>query len=168
MVEGYNGIGTFHSVYNYNLNSFLSWSHVTYGSSGWSMGVHEKRANLDEFLGIKYYILPSNDTNVPFGYTKIMETNGKTVYRNDNHIELGFSFDRIYQTTVMDSSYRSYNGATEKNEILYKFLQKESKKMKGILDNLEKYREKNEQRICELSDQQKLIEEGLYYFSDKE
>lgn len=119
MVEGYNGIGTFHSVYNYNLNSFLSWSHVTYGSSGWSMGVHEKRANLDEFLGIKYYILPSNDTNVPFGYTKIMETNGKTVYRNDNHIELGFSFDRIYQTTVMDSSYRSYNGATEKNEILY-------------------------------------------------
>lgn len=56
----------------------------------------------------------------------------------------------------------------EKNEILYKFLLKESKKMKGIIDNLEKYREKNEQRICELRKQQKLIEEGLYYFSDKE
>lgn len=56
----------------------------------------------------------------------------------------------------------------ERNEILYKFLLKESKKMKRILGNLEKYREKNEERICELSEQQKLIEEGLYYFSDKE
>lgn len=56
----------------------------------------------------------------------------------------------------------------EKNTVLYQFLKKESRKLKSILENLEQYREKNEQRICELKEQEKLIQEGLCYFSDKE
>ncbi|SET25486.1 tRNA (adenine(22)-N(1))-methyltransferase [[Clostridium] polysaccharolyticum] len=52
----------------------------------------------------------------------------------------------------------------EKNDILYQFLQKESEKIQSILENLELYREKNEQRISELREQQRLIEEGLNYF----
>ena len=62
MVEGYRGLGTFHSMYNYELDEFAEWSRITYTTSSkswrpWSMGVHEKRANLDTFLGVKYYIV---------------------------------------------------------------------------------------------------------------
>ena len=125
MIEGYNGVGTFHSVYNYELNDFLSWSHVTYSSSGWTMGVHEKRINLDTFLGIKYYILPSDDTNVPFGFEECYRSEDKAVYRNKNHIELGFAFDSLISEEGMSSS--SFNHDTIKNEILYL--------TGGILDN---------------------------------
>lgn len=52
----------------------------------------------------------------------------------------------------------------ERDNILHQFLRKESEKMQTILENLWQYREKNEQRIGELREQQKLIEEGLNYF----
>jgi len=52
MVEGYNGVGLFCSVYNYETEDFFNWSRVSY-SGGWTLGIHEKRMNLDEFLGVK-------------------------------------------------------------------------------------------------------------------
>lgn len=97
MVENYNGLGSFHSIYGYELNDFLQWTHFTYdcGNGSWSMGDHEKKINLENFLNVKYYILNQDDTNVPFGLTKILEEDGKAVYRNDNFVPLGFNFDSI-------------------------------------------------------------------------
>lgn len=103
MMMGTPGIGTFHSVYNTNLDDFLSWSDVKYNGS-WSMGVHEKKANLDEFLGIKYYILKDDDNNVPFGYREYISTDDHTVYINEHFIELGFAFDSIIPSTYMGSN----------------------------------------------------------------
>lgn len=56
----------------------------------------------------------------------------------------------------------------EKDSILLQFLKKEQQKLEQILCNLEQYREKNEERIRELEDKQKLICKGLEYFIDKE
>ncbi len=52
----------------------------------------------------------------------------------------------------------------EQNVILHNFLEKESKKIESILDNLKQYREKNEQRIGELKEMEKRIQEGLKFF----
>lgn len=114
MMYGSRGVGTFHSVYNYNLDEFLNWSQLTYGYGGWSMGVHEKRIYLDEFLGIKYYVLKSSDVNVPFGFEEIFSTDKHTVYVNTNFIELGFSFDKVYADADAYSYTRTY-----KNELSY-------------------------------------------------
>ena len=40
----------------YNTFDFVQWSRIGYSYSNWSMGVHEKRYNLDQFLNTKYYI----------------------------------------------------------------------------------------------------------------
>lgn len=114
MMYGSRGVGTFHSVYDYNLDDFLLWSQCTYGYGGWSMGVHEKRIYLDEFLGIKYYVLKNTDVNVPFGFEEVFSTDTHTVYVNTNFIELGFSFDKIYEDADSYSYSRVY-----KNELSY-------------------------------------------------
>lgn len=107
MMLGTGGIGTFHSIYNYELDDFLSWSTVKYNNS-WSMGVHEKRVNLDEFLGIKYYIVKDDDNNVPFGFSEYISTDDHVVYINDNYIPLGFAYDNIILSSYM-SQYSTIN-----------------------------------------------------------
>ncbi len=108
MVLSSPGMGTFHSTFNYELNKFLNWSTVKYSvsESSWSMGIHEKRINLDEFVGTKYYILKDDDYNIPFGFSEYISTDDHVVYINDNFIELGYAFDTIINENVMkDFSY---------------------------------------------------------------
>ncbi len=114
MVLGSKGLGTFHSVYNYELDEFINWSRISYNGS-WSMGVHEKRVNLDEFLNVKYYIVKRNDNNVPYGFSLYKESDTHRVYRNDNYIELGFSFDQLINKSALSTSYTR----TNENEMAY-------------------------------------------------
>lgn len=105
MMYGTGGLGTFHSIYNYELEDFLDWSQIQYGGrTGWSMGVHEKRIYLDEFLGVKYYLVKKGDTNIPFGFHEYLTSDSHVLYRNDNFIELGYAFDDI----IMTQSYEDY------------------------------------------------------------
>jgi uncharacterized membrane protein YfhO len=121
---GYNGVTAFHSLYNFHVADFNAWSHMNYNYMGWSMGYHEKRYNLDTFLGIKYYIMqneydsytrsPSVNPetgiydyyyqNVPHGFVKDprFSTNLNSVYVNTNYIEGGFSFDTLIETNAIE------------------------------------------------------------------
>lgn len=121
---GYNGLTAFHSLYNFYLSDFNNYSHMNYNYRGWSMGYHEKRYNLDLFLGIKYYIMqnvydsysPSSQVNpdtglfdyyhqnVPHGFVKdfSLSTNKNSVYVNQHFIEGGFSFDRLIRTNQVE------------------------------------------------------------------
>ena len=118
MMMGTPGVGTFHSIYDTNLDDFLSWSDVKYNGS-WSMGIHEKRINLDEFLGIKYYILKDDDNNIPFGFNEYLSTDDHSVYRNENYIELGYAFDNIVPARLMtDDTVRNEN-AYLKGAVMY-------------------------------------------------
>lgn len=127
MIEGYRGSATFHSIYNYKSQDFIDWSRTSYNYRGWSMGVHEKRMDLDTLLNMKYYILKSNDINVPLGYKKIKELDGRVVYENTNFVELGFAFDTIVTDLIMSgydnidnvSNYTSYNATAIKNDALF-------------------------------------------------
>ena len=127
MNENYRGLGTFHSLYNFNLQDFIDWSRISYGWQGWSMGMHEKRLDLDTFTNIKYYLLDKEDINIPFGYEKVLEKNDKVLYENTNFVEFGFAFDTIisdsnmYSGDTFDNSYRdsSYRARTVLNETNY-------------------------------------------------
>lgn len=126
MREGYKGVSAFHSLYNSNLAEFNNWSRIGYSYGNWSMGVHEKRYNLDEFLNIKYYIQKTLQNtadgqpkmisnNIPGGYVEMeeLETKEHKVYKNTNYIELGFAYD-----SIMSSSDLNYNTVL-RNEIAY-------------------------------------------------
>lgn len=128
MREGYNGVAAFHSLYNYNVFDFAQWSRIGYSYSNWSMGVHEKRYNLDEFLNIKYYIQKgdwSDPTkiktwnNIPHGFVEMEElsTDYHKVYKNTNYIELGFAYDSLMLSDEIDSvTYGSlYNASLNRN-----------------------------------------------------
>ncbi|HMM00180.1 MAG TPA: YfhO family protein [Bacilli bacterium] len=126
MRENYNGLGAFHSLYNFNLMEFNSWSHVNYNYNGWSMGLHEKRYNLDMFLGVKYYMVQNSVStisyvtadgtetfrleapydNVPYGYSHLedYDTKDYRLYRNDNFVELGSSFDTLMRSNYLPST----------------------------------------------------------------
>ena len=56
----------------------------------------------------------------------------------------------------------------KKDPVLKEFLEFETQKLQKILLNLEAHREKNEERIAELEEKQRLIHKGLDYFKDKE
>lgn len=126
-VENFNGTSTFHSLYNYDVIDFVRMSHIFKHDTSWIGGALEKRYNLDAFLGVKYYLFKEDETkflrgdgssyiidmNVPLGYTRIDDVNdgdGYRLYRNDNHIELGFSFDTLYyKRTCGDGRYNDFH-----------------------------------------------------------
>lgn len=151
---GYNGVTAFHSLYNFHLTDFNAWSHMNYNHRGWSMGYHEKRYNLDTFLGIKYYVMqnafdsytrsttPNPETglydylyqNVPHGFEKslTLSTALNTVYENTNFIEGGFSFDRLIRTNKIEGASIYDFFANTTTEVLQN---EEAYLSGGILDN---------------------------------
>jgi putative flippase GtrA len=120
----YRGVSTFNSIYNKYLDDFINRENISYGGS-WSMGYHEKRAYLDRFLGIKYYIVNKEDLNndgykegnfyngntsmnpesqpyrinIPFGYKQAFETDTFLVYENEYYINLGFAYDSYIKSS---------------------------------------------------------------------
>ena len=116
MLEGYNGLGTFHSIYNYEIDDFANWTHFKYNGS-WSMGEHEKKANMDSFLNVKYLLTSQNDTNIPFGYSEVSldekySSSNKKLYINNDYIPLGFNFTNIISADYVNSTMQStlYSG----------------------------------------------------------
>ena len=63
MRNGYNGLGFFHSIYNYDMANFLNWSRINdYDApSSWAGSYIEKRISADAMLGVKYYYVLKED-----------------------------------------------------------------------------------------------------------
>lgn len=82
---GYNGLGSFHSVYAFEAQDFIDRSHIPYSSGNWSMGIHNRRENMETFIGTKYYLVPKvdldygpdevpfTDYDIPYGYKNVLE-----------------------------------------------------------------------------------------------
>jgi len=124
MRENYNGLTTFHSLYNFELKPFTQWSRIHYDGIGWSLGVIEKRGMLNDFLQIKYYVLNDNDStmrwsdgsisrapyhNVPytFEYKEDLSTPNRYVYKMKDSFNIGFGVDKAitYQRLKTDGEY---------------------------------------------------------------
>lgn len=94
--EGYSGLSAFHSVYPFNAQDFLDRSRIPHGYHNWSMGIYNRRENLETFLGTKYYIVDrivKNYKETTYGIPKAYpeRTNGGyTVYASDYDIPYGY------------------------------------------------------------------------------
>lgn len=107
MINNYNGTQMFHTLYNYNVRDFKYWTGWSDGYNGWSAYYMGKRANLDAFLGIKYYVVQKNktkmdiledeDVNVPLHAVEVpeLENDDFYVFKNDYVSQLGYSYDKI-------------------------------------------------------------------------
>ena len=65
MRNSYNGLGCFHSLYNFNVSNFVNWTSIQdgtpFGNGGsWSGCYTWKNPDLDKFLGVKYYFIQFN------------------------------------------------------------------------------------------------------------
>lgn len=114
MRENYNGISAFHSLYNFELMEFNQWSRINYNYNGWSLGIHERRSLLYDFLSVDYYVI-SDDShvikwttgsradapykNVPNTYEFFEEasTDSRFVYRkkDDARFAVGFGVENV-------------------------------------------------------------------------
>ena len=128
MLENFNGSSTFHSFYNNNVDDFLRFSQMMNSNTSWTGNNFAKRTNLDEFLGVKYYITSDEETtfkrfdendnyidevfyepNVPLGYERIdNDDDGYRVYKNKYQIELGTSYSTIFYKGNCDDMYNSF------------------------------------------------------------
>lgn len=128
MLENFNGTSTFHSFYNNNVDDFLRWSQIMNGDTSWTGNNFSKRSNLDEFLGVKYYVTSDEETlfkrydadgnyidsvfyepSVPLGYERIDDDDdGYRVYKNKYQIELGTSYSTIYFKGECDGIYNNF------------------------------------------------------------
>ena len=122
--EGYNGISTFHTFYNNEVDDFVHMTQITNHDTSWSGLAYGKHANLDEFLGVKYYLTNDLDTtyyvtysdghvetvvfpeNVPLNYEYIesLSGNGYKVWQNKYQINFGISYDVLYYKHTRESN----------------------------------------------------------------
>ena len=129
MIENFNGVSTFHSFYNNEIDDFLRFSQIMMNDTAWNGTAFTKRSNLDEFLGVKYYVAKESDTtftytkngtktkvtfspNIPLGYERIDDENdndGYRVYKNKYQINLATSYDVLYyKNECAGSNYNSF------------------------------------------------------------
>ena len=107
--EGFNGVTTFHTFYNNNVDDFVHMTDMMSWDGSWSAHYAFKHEYLESFLGVKYYITRDSDTkyynpdhvyepNVPLNYSLIKhdDVNGYRVYQNDYHINFGMAYDTLF------------------------------------------------------------------------
>lgn len=138
----YAGASSFNSTYDFELDKFKNRSRMAYGGT-WTMGNHEKRYWLDQYLGTKYYIIDKQDINndnnlydqdltLPFdgkenkddekqnyrlnlswNYSLYKSYQYYDVYINNQNIGIGYSVDNY----VTDSNIGTGQNATYYEEL---------------------------------------------------
>ena len=106
---GYNGMTTFHTFYNNQVDDFARMTNMLCWEKSWSSHYLFKHQYLESFLGVKYYLTRDTDTkyynpdhvydpNVPLNYSLYYhdEVNGYRIYKNDHHIDFGIAYDSLY------------------------------------------------------------------------
>ena len=107
--DNYNGLTSFHTFYNNQVDDFVHLANMMSWEESWSSHYYYKHQNLESFLGVKYYLTKDSDTtyynperqyepNVPLNYSLYIhdEENGYRIYKNDHHIDFGMSYDNLY------------------------------------------------------------------------
>ena len=106
MVIGHSGLSAFNSVYAVNAQDFLDWSHIPYTYQNWSMGEHARRVNMETFLGVKYYMVPRIDQNVPFGYVDVLDLDPQAIADESERAALVNLQDVIRKNYEGDSTWQ--------------------------------------------------------------
>ena len=112
-IGGYNSVSFFHSLYNFEIDDFTMWTGLRNGTKSVSGDYRGKYQDLDNLLGVKYYITsPTKNKyaafeqtypglfidNVPFDFNKRedLSTDDFFVYDNQSLNDFGYSYDTLY------------------------------------------------------------------------
>ena len=123
---GYQGLGAFHSVYAYDAQNFIDRSRIPYTYHNWSMGIHNRRYNLETFLGTKYYLLDRIDPHymkdhlnpdysnlaTPLAYPYRQEDGGY-VWAKDYNVPYGYK-----DITLLSEEEKKQYGVSYSQELL--------------------------------------------------
>ena len=109
--ENYNGMSTFHTFYNNEVDDFIHMVGLTSHETSWNAYDFAKHAYLEEFLGVKYYMTFDPETsyynadgsvnktyepNVPLNYELKENHLGYRIYENTKQINLGTSYTTLF------------------------------------------------------------------------
>ena len=107
----FNGSATFHTFYNTEVDDFIHMVGLTNHDSSWNALNFAKHADLEEFLGTKYYITKNLDTsyldingniavtyepNMPLNFELKSDIRGYRVYENTKHLNFATSYDTLF------------------------------------------------------------------------
>jgi len=108
------GLSGYHSVFSFSLADFNNNSRVGMAKDSWLLMINDKRIFLESFLNVKYRIMPNSNINVPFGFKLVKDTGLYSLFENENHIELGFAYDNLF-----DNSNYEYSDYYFQNDVDY-------------------------------------------------
>ena len=113
-MNGYSSGSFFHSLYNFEVNDYTLWTGLRNGDKSVGGSYRGKIADIDNQLGVKYYVVSKRKTmedfisyyygketymaNVPFDFEEVkeFETNEYKVYKNSKLNDLGYAYDTVY------------------------------------------------------------------------
>lgn len=107
IMYGFNGFSAYSSILNQNLLSFY-WNDLNIDMGRESVSRYASmggRANLYSLLYGKYFMTEKTNTaNVPYGFTKIMESKHYAVYQNQHVLPFVKTAGQVYNETDFDGS----------------------------------------------------------------
>ncbi|KXZ22774.1 YfhO family protein [Bacillus nakamurai] len=107
IIYGFNGFSVYSSILNRNLLSFY-WNDLQIDMGRESVSRYAtlgNRANLYSLLYGKYYMTEkTNEANVPYGFTKIMESSRYAVYQNQYVLPFVRTADHVYKERNLEKA----------------------------------------------------------------
>lgn len=149
MADNFNGVSTFHSFYNTEVDDFVRMTAMLNHETSWSALNFAKHAYLNEFLGVKYYMTYDPDTtylnadgsvyttyepNLPLNYELKQKTNGYRIYENTKQINLGYSLNKLYYKHVKPND-KIHNAFYTGSWMYQDFLRNEETFFDGVILN---------------------------------
>lgn len=144
--DNYNGLTTFHTFYNNQVDDFVHMTNMMSWDESWSSHYLFKHQYMESFLGVKYYLTRDSDTkyynpdhvydpNVPLNFSLHMrdEENGYRIYKNNHHINFAMVYDTLYYKHT-DPDKPKYNEFYQGNSV-YSNLRNEEVLFKGAILN---------------------------------
>lgn len=122
LMNNYSSTSFFHSLYNFEVNDFTLWTGMRDGEKSVAGSYRGKWADLDNLLGIKYYIVSKEKSKYdlinyyyPNGYAanvpldcverKEFETKEYKVYENTKLNGFGYAYDTVYNGELNKSRW---------------------------------------------------------------
>ncbi|WP_433745070.1 YfhO family protein [Falsibacillus pallidus] len=110
----YNGFSAYQSLIPYNVSRFLKEHYSVLQMDSPSQFKNlDGRTFLENMLGTKYYVVPPGSSYTPYGYKKINDLNGYSIYENKNSLPVGF----MYEEGIDENTFNTLNAA-EKDQLL--------------------------------------------------
>jgi uncharacterized membrane protein YfhO len=93
LVQNYYGIKSYNSLNQHSTLEFLTKMNVPFYVHMNYIKNFNNRHTLEELSGVKYYLIKANQ-KPPRGYSEINKIGDITIYKNNQYLPLGFSYDK--------------------------------------------------------------------------